>query len=198
MSDIIYNGNEITDIKYSGYTITKVFGCGGIQIYGEPVEDEIRTFTKTNGQDDLTVYCSRFADEPLNYELEPHEFIIASTATTDVVVGNCITIIGSSCFAEMPILKTIVLPSTIKTIRDTFIYTASKQIERVTINAINPPTFYVKDKQSGYNYVLGYWMDTETPGVSSNFKIYVPAESVDKYKQADDWKNAADYIYPIK
>lgn len=79
-------------------------------------------------------------------------------------------------------LTHIVFPSTLEWIGDR-ICQESHNISTVTVKAVTPPTIY------GVGHFNNH---------ASDFKIYVPAESVDAYKTANGWKNWAAVIYPIE
>lgn len=76
-------------------------------------------------------------------------------------------------------MKNIILPSTIERIDKETLYVTSNMVS-VTILATTPPT-------------LGSSSLKDT----NNCPIYVPAESVDAYKQAENWSSLADRIQPI-
>lgn len=84
-----------------------------------------------------------------------------------------LTSIGYLAFGHLPALKTIIIPSTVTTIGD-HIFGETKNLLEIENRAVNPQPlgntlFYYREQ---YQYV----------------KLRVPAESVDKYKTAKEWK----------
>ncbi|MBO5988808.1 MAG: leucine-rich repeat protein [Paludibacteraceae bacterium] len=57
------------------------------------------------------------------------------------------------------------------------------ELKSITCNCANPPAMY-------YKYESGFY------GVDKNIPVYVPSKSVEKYKNADDWKEFKN-ILPI-
>lgn len=91
-----------------------------------------------------------------------------------------ITVINSASFQRCSKLKSLTLPSTIKSIYGTATFYGTV-FDRLTILSKTPP-----------------YLDSSGAGLySSSCPIYVPAESVDAYKVATGWKTEARRIQAI-
>ncbi|MBQ5726828.1 MAG: leucine-rich repeat protein, partial [Alistipes sp.] len=76
-------------------------------------------------------------------------------------------------------LTTITIPDSVKTIGDRAFQSCSS-LKEVYCKSLNPPS------SLGWHGIFGY----RCP----ELKIYIPHESVDKYKSHPDWKKYADNI----
>lgn len=126
--------------------------------------------------------------------------------------------LGTGCFRECTKLSSIVIPDNVSSLRNNEIFYNCKKLKEVTlgsglllirawdvfykctlletviVRAIEPPVAYWYDSTSHPDYQkqnLFYWVD------KSKFKIYVPAESVEKYKSSSYWSSIPDNIYSI-
>lgn len=102
------------------------------------------------------------------------------TPIFNVTIGNGVTTIGKSAF-EQSQLKSIVIPKSCSYIGETAFYRCSN-LKSITVKATTPPTM------GG----TGVFVQ-----IASDAKIYVPSESVEKYKTANGWSSYADKIEPI-
>lgn len=99
----------------------------------------------------------------------------------DITIPNSVTMISGNAFAWCYELAGIELPDSITSIGDEAFY-GCEMLYRVTCRATTPPT-----------------LGTDVfSGVSDEFTIYVPAESVEAYKTATNWSDYADRIQPIQ
>lgn len=101
------------------------------------------------------------------------------TPIFNVTIGNGVTTIGKSAF-EQSQLKSIVIPKTCSYIGETA-FLGCSDLNSITIKATTPPT-------------IGSGVFVQ---IASDAKIYVPSESVEKYKTANGWSSYADKIEPI-
>ena len=97
---------------------------------------------------------------------------------TKVTIPGGVTNIGNYAFNKCTGLTSITIPDSVKTIGYHAFYSCSS-LRTMTVNATTPPT-------------LGNGAIPTTIQ-----RIYVPADSVDAYKSADEWKNYADKIWAI-
>lgn len=121
---------------------------------------------------------------------------------SDVDFGNGVMTIDGNAFLGCSNLVSVVLPDSVKTIKeDAFKNCVS--LRTVTIGDgllnIHPDAF---QSCSLRNLTI----KAEKPpilngkrfsGVSRHFKIWVPSDSVDRYKEASGWKDYKGIIYPI-
>ena len=98
---------------------------------------------------------------------------------TSVTIGNGVTSIGNYVFYYCSGLTTITIPDSVTSIGYSAFSNCSK-LTSVTIQATTPPS-------------LGSSVFSST----NNCPIYVPAESVDRYKAATNWSSLADRISAI-
>ena len=119
---------------------------------------------------------------------------------TDVVIPNSVTVIGGASFAFCSGLTSINIPDSVVTI-DTAAFSHCANLTSVTvsnnISSIGLQAFVECDALSefyckavtppDFNWMAFYMID-------SNFVIYVPMDSVDLYKSAQNWSDYADKI----
>ena len=99
---------------------------------------------------------------------------------TDVTIPNNVKTIGAGAFGACKGLTNVTIPSSVTMIE----YRALGFCEGLTVLAVEnatPPEM----KEDVFDYVSG------------NMTIYVPAESVEKYKTAEGWSEYADKIKAI-
>ena len=99
---------------------------------------------------------------------------------TSITIGNGVTSIGNNSFGECSSLTSIVIPNSVTSISKYAFYNCSG-LTSVTIEATTPPT------------LGGTTAFTNT----NNCPIYVPAESLNTYKQASNWSELASRIQSI-
>ena len=101
------------------------------------------------------------------------------TSLTSVTIGNGVTYIGGYAFYGCTSLTSITIPDSVTQIGNG-VFEDCTSLTNVYCKATTPP---VGSSSMFYNNASGR-------------KIYVPTESVDAYKAADDWSDHADYIEP--
>ena len=89
----------------------------------------------------------------------------------EITVPNSVTVIEGGTFAQCTAMEKIVIGSGVTSIGSSTFYGCSKLAE-ITVLAIIPPKA---------NDAFSYQVDLSLP-------VYVPQESVDAYKTAEDWK----------
>lgn len=147
-----------------------------VRINGEvPNYDSIPCFqlwyTSTNGE---------LVDFDISKELFGSTSIISNVYQNGRGVITCAGPIREICqaafFYEAPLFKTITLPSSIRTIgRGAFVY-HDNNLTDVYCNIATPPT---GGEEMFYN---------NNGNIGNIITIYVPATSIDAYKNASDWK----------
>lgn len=115
MSSIIFNNNNITKIKYSGYTITKVYACGGELVYsGDTSSDNVGRikFQETaRSSDTATTSCvTSFTDISTRFKPNVFEFTISG----DTVCGLRANDVLSG--VNLRKIQSVSLPGTTRTV----------------------------------------------------------------------------------
>ena len=123
---------------------------------------------------------------------------------TSVIIPNSVTAIGWSAFSKCAGLTSITIPNSVTTIGD-FVFARCAGLTSVTIpNSVTEIGWRAFSECSGLSLLT---IESATPPdikdfafeeVSENITIYVPAESVEKYKTAEGWSEYADKIKAIE
>ena len=100
---------------------------------------------------------------------------------TSVTIPNSVTTIGAFAFSRCTGLTSVTIPNSVTTI-GMHVFSGCTGLTILTIENATPP-----------NIEGGYAFDN----VSEKITIYVPAESVEKYKTANGWSKYADKIKAI-
>ena len=103
------------------------------------------------------------------------------SSLTSVIIPNSVTTIGESAFSRCSGLTSVTIPNSVTTI-GMHAFSGCTGLTILTIENATPP-----------NIEGGYAFDN----VSEKITIYVPAESVEKYKTANGWSKHADKIKAI-
>jgi hypothetical protein len=98
--------------------------------------------------------------------------------------------IGEGAFFNNDIIETVIIPSSVQSIGATAFYSCSN-LKNVTVNSLTPPIL-AGDPGSLITNVFNPYNEL------SLLKIYVPAVSLDLYKNAQYWKQYENDIYPIE
>lgn len=106
----------------------------------------------------------------------------ANSGFINVSVPDSVTIIGNLAFSSCPNLTSVTIGSGVTNI-STYSFHNCSALTSVTITAIYPP-----DIDRSFE---------NTPIASGNGHIYVPSESVDRYKTASGWRSFASIIEAI-
>ena len=99
---------------------------------------------------------------------------------TSITIGSGVTSIGNNTFWNCTGLTSITIPSNVTNINHRA-FIGCRNLASVTVLATIPPTLGPNAFQN----------------TASGMKIYVPAESVETYKAANEWSNYAAAIEAI-
>lgn len=99
-----------------------------------------------------------------------------------IVIPENVTCLKSGTFSPCTKLKTISIPKSVTHLGRIF---DGDHIETIYMHPTNPPILIEK----------GIFADE--PNDKDKIKIYVPKESIEKYKNAERWIYIKDYIYPM-
>ena len=107
----------------------------------------------------------------------------AASSTTDVTVKDGTTKVGTHSFSYCKSLKNVTIPATVTEIGDDA-FSSCSSMEKITILCTTPPRIDYTIYDSAF--------DTYSPGsafddINMTFKIYVPSNLLDIYKEA--WKD---------
>ncbi len=94
---------------------------------------------------------------------------------TSVTIPNSVTSIKEETFEGCSGLKSVIIPNSVTSIEDE-VFKGCSSLKSITCEANTPPSFLVEYESQVFNHV-----DRSIP-------VYVPANSVDQYKAADEWK----------
>ena len=108
------------------------------------------------------------------------QVFLSCTSLASVSIGSGLTVLDNSLFYNCTALTNIVIPSTVTEIKSS-VFSYCTSLISVTCLATTPPT-------------LGY---SSFYNNASGRKIYVPANSVNAYKSADNWNTYASDIEAI-
>ena len=121
------------------------------------------------------------------------------SSITDVTIPDNVIQIGGSAFYNCSSLRNIILP-------DNIIKIGAGAFEKTSLTSIIIPSKVIEIENVAFrdcNDLHKIYCNPTTPPIlgsdvfydnASGRKIYVPAESVDAYKEADGWKNYANEI----
>lgn len=194
---MIYFNNDIKKINYQGYDITKVYACGGELVWNVEPPNKF----KAEYSDDrvYTLECNS-STTLSQMDVRPSGYQYLSM--TSITISDCVTEIGAEAFrnyynlvsVELPnsltkingrafmicrSLTSIDIPSGVTSIGDLAFYTCSG-LTSITVHASEPP-------------VLGSMPFHDT----NSAPIFVPCESIDSYKSAENWSDYASRIQAI-
>lgn len=99
---------------------------------------------------------------------------------TSVTMPNSVTSIGNGAFIYCFSLTSVTIPNSVTSISNNAFYYCSS-LSALTVDATTPPTL----GENALNY-------------TNDCPIYVPAQSVDAYKQASGWNNYSSRIRAIQ
>ncbi len=94
---------------------------------------------------------------------------------TSVTIPNSVTSIKEETFEGCSGLKSVIIPNSVTSIENE-VFKSCSSLKSITCEANTPPSFLLENESQVF-----YNVDRSIP-------VYVPANSVDQYKAADEWK----------
>lgn len=198
--DITYNGITLASLK-SNETATLL--CEDEKMRGNIVV----TAPDERYKNELTSLIDRsitHLDIPVGVTILGGNAFNFCKNLTSVTIPDGVTMIETSCFYSCTSLLEIFIPDSV-TIIGSSAFAGSSIIERIEIG-----TGVTRIANTAFQncYALKTFIchATTPPTIQSNsflnvpddqLEIYVPAESVEAYKNATNWSNRAEYIKPI-
>jgi hypothetical protein len=122
----------------------------------------------------------------------------------NVTIPNSVTTIGRSAFSHCKGLTSVIIPNSVTTIYERAFRSCTGLTNVAIGNSITTIRTNAFFRCTGLTILT---IENATPpeiygpilsGVAKNITIYVPAESVEKYKTARDWSEYADKIMAIE
>lgn len=175
---IKYNNNSINDWYFDTSDIVKVYRNNAVRYQKIYDSSPIPPF---NGKWLATYEGGVTASAECDSTSAITRNEITLTNLTDVVIGDCVTSIGKNAFRSCSSLTSVTIGNSVTSIGQSAFWICSG-LTSFTIYATTPPT-------------LG---GNSTFYQTNNCPIYVPAESVNAYKTAENWSTYADRIQAIQ
>ena len=175
---IIYkssDGQKVTPYKTDGFgasLISNKYNDFGLIGFDAPV---------TSIGDHTFYYCGSLISVTIGNSVTSigeYAFQYCSSLTS-VTIPNSVISIGRSAFDRCSSLASVTIGNSVMSIGD-YAFTNCTYLKTITCKAENPPTL------GSYN------------ALSNVTAIYVPAESLDAYKNATNWVYYSDKIQPIQ
>lgn len=114
MPKIIGCGNEINSVYYSGYTIERIYACGGQLVYGE--EPQVGHKLMMTFSDGRTAYLPCDSTSAITKDEVQKDHVIVENGTTyvepytqivSISIGDCVKTIDTGAFSGMTNLERV-------------------------------------------------------------------------------------------
>lgn len=109
--------------------------------------------------------------------------IFANTALQSIVIPDGVYLIDNQAFLNCASLKSVNIGSGVRKL-NLMVFDGCSQLDTVTVNALTPPEFFQAS-------IPGQSLNPFDPAIYPTCRLYVPAQSLIAYKEADVWKNFA-------
>lgn len=100
-----------------------------------------------------------------------------------IVIPDGVYLIDNQAFQNCASLKSVNIGSGVKKL-NLMVFDGCSQLDTVTVNALTPPEFFQAS-------IPGQSLNPFDPAIYPTCRLYVPAQSLIAYKEADVWKNFA-------
>lgn len=112
---IISGNSSINKVYYSGYTISKIYACGGSLVWEDTPTPPTPTGAKFSaeyaGGTSFSAECD--GDSVLGTGTTRQGGYSTYSAMTSAVIGDCVTSIGASAFRDCTSLTSVTIPSSV-------------------------------------------------------------------------------------
>lgn len=132
---MIYNQGNIKEIHYNGFTISKVYACGGF-VYDDTPSFQTKLKYRTSADTYYIACDSSSTITQLEFHQDLYNHSIPSMwnyAIRSVEIGDCVEHIGDLVFDDMFSISSVTLPNTVKTI-------GSQSFKNTSISSITIPS----------------------------------------------------------
>ena len=197
--NLSYDITESISIKQNGYpenrVITYTTSDGNKVGSFDPNYFDVNVVSHTyNNEKGIIVFSGTL------YKIGDEAFWECTTLTS-VKIPNTVTKIGDDAFYKCYSLRSIYIPSSVRTICGYAFHKCSTLTSITIPKSVTTIEICAFNECSSLNRV--YCESTTPPtggeamfgGTSSSLRIYVPSESVSKYKSATYWKDYSSKIY---
>lgn len=210
---IQFGNNEIKEVHYNGYTIDKIYACGGELVYSVEIPSYGRKLLLkyTNG-DEYSIDCSGQTEDLTINDTTPEgkDYRTVSSATigecvtyiapmafytfsglTEVSIPNSVTTIGINAFTVCKSLHTIALPNSLKQLGDSA-FKECTNLESVVI-----PSSVTEIRDEAFNYCTSLTAITclaTTPPTMVGTKRIIDEQVVTTYSQFEYTNNCPIYV----
>ncbi len=172
--------NRVTTIGESAFSgcngLTRVSIPNRVTTIGDNVFADCENLKSINVSKDNSHYCS---ENGVLFDITKKTLIQCPGGITGkYAIPTSVTTIGAWSFSGCRGLSSVTIPNSVTTIED-YVFSGCTGLTILTIENATPPNI-----EGGYAFY----------NVSENITIYVPAESVEKYKTANGWSKYADKI----
>lgn len=128
---IQFGNNEIKEVHYNGYTIDKIYACGGELVYGAETPSYGRKLLLkyTNG-DEYSIDCNGQTEDLTMNDTTPEgkDYTAVSSAT----IGDCVTYLGAMVFYTFSGLTEVSIPNSVTSISINA-FTVCKSLHRIAL-----------------------------------------------------------------
>ena len=163
----------LADVTYGSQVYKACTALTNVTIDSGVTEIKANTFTNCTALTNVTIP---------NSVTSIGNFAFQNTALTSVIIPDSVTSIGGYAFANSN-LTTVTIPASVTSIGQYAFNGCASLTNVMVMKATTPLTALGNVDAFG--------------GCNSNLKIYVPAGSVDEYKETNNWSSYQDKIFPV-